>query len=158
MFKRLRISLYWLIIFAVFAPSTYAAPSQQLTDQIRIGVMVLPNSDADLGAKLAVSELNARALVNFLGETMQFELVYSNQVAVQPEDMPRALEALNGQEVHAILGPSENRLALPNLEPLARAGVPGADAGNGGLPHRPGCDQQHHANARRRALLQQCDH
>jgi ABC-type branched-subunit amino acid transport system substrate-binding protein len=127
MFKRIRISLLWLtvlVMMATFTSITRAAPPLQSTDQIRIGVLLIPNSDGDLGARLAVSELNERGLINYASQSMQFELVYPNQLPNQPDGIPRIIEILNSQGVHAMLGPSVNQLALPNLEPLARAGVP----------------------------------
>lgn len=126
---RIRTTLIMLMALAVllsFATFSYGSPPQaQNSEVIRIGSLILQNTPGDLGARLAVKELNERE--NFSGVNgtrYTLELVYPGSIPTSPEAIPGAIDFLNQQGISAILGPSENFLAQGNLEPLARAGVP----------------------------------
>jgi ABC-type branched-subunit amino acid transport system substrate-binding protein len=128
MSKRITSSLAWLIALGLLLSAGSLAHSAQ-TDtrprfEVRIGSLLLPNSEGDLAAQLAVSELNQLAFENPDGFVYSFRLTYPDSYPRTADDLPRALSELQQQQVSAILGPADNALALPNLEPLARVGVP----------------------------------
>lgn len=126
--SRIRTSLILLLaligLFSAARLDRIQGANQAVT-VIRIGTLMRQNSQADLGARLAVQEINVNgAFAAGDGRVYSLELVYPNIFPTAPEDIPRALDSLKAQEVSAVIGPLDNALALPNLEPLARAGVP----------------------------------
>lgn len=92
--------------------------------EVRIGSLLLPNSEGDLAAQLAAEELNQLAFEGPDGYVYNFRITYPSAYPRLAEQVPNALADLEQQQVSAIIGPSDNALALPNLEPLARASVP----------------------------------
>ncbi len=120
---RTGVMLLLMLLGLVSLAPTHGA--SQTIDVIRIGTLMRQNSQADLGARLAIEEINdGGAFVAGDGKVYSLELVYPTVLPTVPEDVPRAVDSLITAGVSAILGPLDNTLALPNLEPLARAGVP----------------------------------
>jgi ABC-type branched-subunit amino acid transport system substrate-binding protein len=113
----------FLILSIVLTGQTLRAQNP-LNPVVKIGVLLLPGSEADLGARLAVKELNATSTRDELGRLFSYEIIYPNRVPNAAEDIPNAIANLTGQGATVILGPESSDLAVPNLEPLARAGVP----------------------------------
>lgn len=124
---RMRLSSLLLIILLAalgLTGKTLGAPQPQVGQTLRIGSLLIPNSEAALGAQLAVDELNRAFLADPLRQQFPIEIIVPDTFPATPEDMPAALASLTGQQVRVILGPESNALALPALEPLARVGVP----------------------------------
>ena len=124
MYKRLRLSFILLLIILAGLTGMSSLAQEQNQRIIRLGMLLTPGSEGDLGARLAVQELNQTQLTDPFGRAYRLELIYPNFQPTSAGDIPRALQILVGQEARAIIGPLNTDFALPNLEPLARAGVP----------------------------------
>ncbi|NDJ85041.1 MAG: ABC transporter substrate-binding protein [Chloroflexi bacterium] len=114
-----------MLVLATLVLSTAAEPASQTVVPLRIGFLEGQGAPGDFGVRLAVSQINATGgITGPDGTRYRLEMVYPRRPPVVAEDIPEALRDLNAQDVIAIIGPVDNRFALPNLEPLARAGVP----------------------------------
>ncbi|NJL94569.1 MAG: amino acid ABC transporter substrate-binding protein [Anaerolineae bacterium] len=121
-FHQLLIFLGGLALLGLAAGAVRSQPAAQ---PLPIGVLLERGAEGDRATQLAVQQINAAGgLLGPGGERYELQLVYPRNAPTRPEDIPTALEDLRAQGARAILGPGENLLAFPNLEPLARAGVP----------------------------------
>ncbi len=96
----------------------------QPRETVEIGVLFARGTDADRGARLALATIQELGLQANDPVVRRYEFVYPNQDILGAEDVPSVLRFFQEREVAAILGPVDNALALPNLEPLARVGRP----------------------------------
>lgn len=113
-----------LIALATLYTSLAAPPAQTVTT-LRLGFLEGSGAPGDLGLRLAVDQINrAGGMSGPDGTSYRLEIVYPPRPPLVAEDVPPILESFRNQGVTAIIGPVNNALALPNLEPLARAGVP----------------------------------
>jgi hypothetical protein len=113
-----------LLALTQLAHLVRAEPAHQVVT-LNLGFLQAPGTPGDYGVRLAVDQINrAGGIVGPDGTRYGLQIIYPATPPFIPEDVPAALRFLTSQGVIAIIGPSDNRLALPNLEPLARAGVP----------------------------------
>lgn len=101
------------------------APPPQNNQIITIGFLEGRGKVGDQGVRLAVDQINRTGGIEGPdGTRYRLQIAYPQNPPVSAEDIPSALQSLTSQGVVAIIGPTNNDFALPNLEPLARIGVP----------------------------------
>ncbi|MFP4321132.1 MAG: ABC transporter substrate-binding protein [Anaerolineales bacterium] len=115
-----------LVLMAIgLGPSlTYSAPGAQQREVVRIGLLFNPGSAADRGARLALATIGQLSAQPDAPIIRQYEPLYPNRELRTAEDVPPVVAFFQEREVAAIIGPVDSGFALPNLEPLARAGRP----------------------------------
>lgn len=111
----------WLFIAALLVVTIFSAVSAQQQPVFRIGVLDSERGPIAKGARLAVSQINARGGVIGADETpYRLELV----IVPPGDDMGVALSTINDTGVIAILGPLSTREVADNSRLLPLAGVP----------------------------------
>jgi ABC-type branched-subunit amino acid transport system substrate-binding protein len=101
------------------------SPPPQNSQIITIGFLEGRGKPGDQGVRLAIDQINRTGGITGPDGTLyRLQIAYPQNPPVSAEDIPAALQSLTAQGVVAIVGPTNNDFALPNLEPLARIGVP----------------------------------
>lgn len=102
-----------------------AAPPNQAVETLNIGFLQAPGSAGDFGVRLAVDQINREGgAIGPDGTVYRLQIIYPSRPPFSAEGVPDAVTSLITQDVAAIIGPIDNRLAFPNLEVLASAPVP----------------------------------
>lgn len=114
------------LIMALLIPlaAVNSAPPAQSVVNLRLGMLIRAGTPADLGIQLAVSEINASGFRGADGNFYRLELVYPRTMPTDADSLRTTLDDFTISEVKAILGPVDNTLVIPGLEPLARASIP----------------------------------
>ncbi len=100
-------------------------PAAQSLTTLKIGFIEGAGAPGDAGARLAVEQINRiGGITGPDGTQYRLELSYQQRPPTIASDVPIAVNFLTTQGAIALIGPTDNELTLPNLEPLARAGVP----------------------------------
>ncbi|MEP7287478.1 MAG: ABC transporter substrate-binding protein [Chloroflexota bacterium] len=127
--KRLTIVSATLIVIliasissAVFAANPNA-PRNQTAQVLNIGVLGASDSPTAQGVILAVQRFNAQGALATAGGTA-YTLAVVTANATTAQEMPAALDNLKKNNVVAIFGPDDDKLATDSLPALNGAGVP----------------------------------
>lgn len=113
-----------LLVVSVMGLTSASTPKQAI-ETLNIGFLQTPGSTGDFGVRLAIDQINREGgVIGPDGTLYRLQVVYPNRPPFAPEGVPDAVNSLVSQGAIAIIGPVDNRLALPNLEVLSQAPVP----------------------------------
>jgi len=119
--RRLGLLAALLLVLTLAAPAAQA----QVVPTLRLGYLGVPGSDLANGAQLAIDQINdAGGLLAANGTTYHLALITLAE-PVTAELLPQALEALQAQNIVALIGPPDGApLTAENIQLLIQAGVP----------------------------------